>query len=66
MNNEYVRIEKAMEITHLSKHYIYQLVHLRQIPFVKYGAKTLLFEPNKLRDWRDSRMKKFDVMSDTP
>jgi excisionase family DNA binding protein len=34
---------------------VYELVHARQIPFVKVGPRQLRFDPVVIRQWIDAR-----------
>lgn len=40
----------------LKKSYIYKLTSTRQIPYIKYGGRLILFDRAALETWRAARM----------
>ena len=40
----------------MTKSYLYKLTSAKQIPFIKYGGRRVLFERVALERWRSERM----------
>jgi len=47
----FISIDEAAKALHLTKSYVYKLVHLRKIPCFKPGNGRILFDPTELDEW---------------
>jgi excisionase family DNA binding protein len=52
---EYLNVSEVASWLKMRRSTIYQLVHKRQIPFVKVNARKLLFEKQAIIDWINSQ-----------
>jgi len=60
----FLTVEKAAAALGYSKSYIYQLIHRREIPCYKRGAKVL-FDPAELDNWvRRGKIATVDEITD--
>lgn len=50
-----IKIERVMEITGLSKSYLYILVYKKEIPHFKFGPKSLRFYEDDILEWMENR-----------
>ncbi len=50
-------LDEAANFLELKKSYIYKLVHLKQIPHYKYGARFLRFRYEDLEAWKASKLR---------
>ena len=50
-NDEPLSIDEACKYTGFKKSYLYQLTHLKKIPFFKPNGKMIYFSKNDLRQW---------------
>ena len=53
---QYLTLPEAAEFLGLKKSYVYKLIHLRQIPYCKYGARLVRFNAEALQEWKEARL----------
>lgn len=53
---QYLTLPEAAEFLGLKKSYVYKLIHLRQIPYLKYGARLVRFNAAALQEWKKARL----------
>ena len=51
-----MNIDEAAAFLGLRKSYIYKLTHLKEIPFIKYGGRLILFDRERLAAWKRDKM----------
>ncbi len=51
-----MNIDEAAAFLGLRKSYIYKLTHLKEIPFIKYGGRLILFDRERLTAWKRDKM----------
>lgn len=49
----------------LKKSYLYRLTSTKQIPFIKYGGRLILFERTALETWKQARMQSVPTAAET-
>lgn len=49
-------VDEAAAFLGLRKSYIYKLTHLKEIPFIKYGGRLILFDRDRLAAWKRDKM----------
>ena len=51
---KYLNIDEVAEYINKKKATVYQMTHMRKIPFIKIGG-NLLFDPDDLDAWLDTQ-----------
>ena len=54
---KYLTIPEAAEFLGFKMSYVYKLITLRQIPFLKYGPRFVRFDAAVLQEWKDARFR---------
>ncbi len=62
---ETLTLAEAAAFLGLKKSYLYKLTSTRQIPFIKYGGRIVLFERVALESWKQKRMQPVPTQAET-
>ena len=62
---DHLNTTEAAEFLGLKKSYLYHLTSSKQIPFIKYGGRLILFERAALETWKQSRMQSVPTAAET-
>ena len=54
----YLTIQEASQFLGYKKNYLYKLICLKEIPYLKYGSRVL-FDMEDLRLWKQSRITRY-------
>ncbi len=64
-SGETLTLAEAAAFLGFKKSYLYRLTSTRQIPFIKYGGRIVLFERKALEAWKSERMQAVPTQAET-
>ena len=62
---DHLNATEAAAFLGFKKSYLYHLTSTKQIPFIKYGGRLILFERAALETWKQARMQSVPTAAET-